>query len=127
MILSPCPDLVGSLRHMSAVGSPSLKPDDSFTSDFAPLPASADSSCLGVNGFAPGGERAGTERPVNGNSNGELDSLDEMASTSQDLPLRMKLEQVRTLHFQNLVSHTVDIVSAQGWKTYELPVTVSIY
>ncbi|XP_078118605.1 centrosomal P4.1-associated protein isoform X2 [Sander vitreus] len=95
VILSPCPDLVGSLRDMSAVGSPSLKPDDSFTSDFAPLPASADSSCLGVNGFAPGSERAGTERLVNGNSNGELDSLDEMASKSQDLPLRMKLEQLR--------------------------------
>ncbi|XP_039673787.1 centromere protein J isoform X2 [Perca fluviatilis] len=95
VILSPCPDLVGSLRHMSAVGSPSLKPDDSFISDFAPLPASADSSCLGVNGFSPGGERAGTDWPVNGNSNGELDSLDEMASKSQDLPLRMKLEQLR--------------------------------
>ncbi|XP_034742351.1 centromere protein J isoform X2 [Etheostoma cragini] len=95
VILSPCPDLVGSLRHMSAVGSPPLKPDDSFTSGFAPLPASADSSCLGVDAIAPGGERAGIDRPVNGNSNGELDSLDEMASKSQDLPLMMKLEQLR--------------------------------
>ncbi|XP_070770408.1 centromere protein J [Enoplosus armatus] len=104
VILNPCPDLAGSLRHISAVGSPPLKPDDSFASDFAPLPASADSSCLGVDGFArsPGGDGAGTDRPVNGlssvpprNSDGELGSLDEMASKSQDLPLMMKLEQLR--------------------------------
>lgn len=99
VILSPCPDLAVSLRHISTVESPSLEPDDSFASDFAPLPASADSSCLGLDGFArpPGGEKAGTDRPVNGlSSDGELDSLDEMASKSQDLPLMMKLEQVRT-------------------------------
>lgn len=111
VILSPCPDLVGSVRHVSAVGSPPLEPDDSFASDFAPLPASADSSCLGVDGFcrSPGGERAGTGRPVNGlssvparNSDGELDSLDKMEGKSQDLPLVMKLEQVRTSDLRGL-------------------------
>ncbi len=105
VILNPSPDLAGSLRHTSVVISPSLEPDDSFVSDFAPLPASADSSCLGVEGFArlTGGERAGTDRPVDGltsvpprDSEGELDSLNEMASKSQDLPLKMKLEQVKT-------------------------------
>ena len=103
VILSPCPDLAGSLRHISAMGPSSLEPDDSFASDFAPLPGSADSSCLGVDGFtlSPGGARAGTDMPVNSLSSGrhldgELDSLDQMASKSQDLPLRMKLEQVRT-------------------------------
>ncbi|KAJ4933589.1 hypothetical protein JOQ06_030415 [Pogonophryne albipinna] len=102
VILSPCPDLAGSLRHTSAMGPSSLEPDDSFVSDFAPLPGTADSSCLGVDGFtrSPGGARAGTDMPVNGLSSGrhldgELDSLDEMASKSQDLPLRMKLEQLR--------------------------------
>ncbi|KAM7406895.1 hypothetical protein PAMA_002880 [Pampus argenteus] len=107
VILSPCPDLAGSLRYFSSVGaagSPPLDPDDSFTSDFAPLPASTDSSCLCVDGIggSPGGERAGTDRPGNGlhsvapnNSNGEMDSLDEMASKSQGLPLMMKLEQLR--------------------------------
>ncbi|XP_044222439.1 centromere protein J isoform X2 [Thunnus albacares] len=107
VILNPCPDLAGSLKYISSVGapgSPPLGPDDSFASDFAPLPASTDSSCLCVDGFAglPGGERAGTDRLVNGlysvpprNSNGELDSLDEMASKSQELPLMMKLEQLR--------------------------------
>nr|XP_046259671.1 centromere protein J isoform X2 [Scatophagus argus] len=101
VILNPRSDLAGSLRHTSAVGSPSLKPDDSFASDFAPLPASADSSCLGVDGFA-GGETTGTDRPVNDlssvplrNSDGELESLDEMASKSQNLPVTMKLEQLR--------------------------------
>ncbi|XP_070832047.1 centromere protein J [Chaetodon trifascialis] len=104
VILNPCPDLAGSLRHTSVVRSPSLEPDDSFASDFAPLPASADSSCLGVDRFArsPGGERPGTDRPVNDlssvpkrNSDGELDSVDEMANKSQDLSLMMKLEQLR--------------------------------
>lgn len=106
VILNPCPDLAPSLRHVPAVGSPPLQPDDSFASDFAPLPASADSSCLGADGFArsPGGERAGTDGPLSGLSSvpprkadGELDSLEEMASKSQDLPLMMKLEQVSTL------------------------------
>ncbi|XP_033965257.1 centromere protein J isoform X2 [Pseudochaenichthys georgianus] len=102
VILSPCPDLAGSLRHTSAMGPSSLEPDDSFASDFAPLPGSADSSCLGVDGFtrSPGGVTAGTDMPVNDLSSGrhldgELDSLDEMASKSQDLPLRRKLEQLR--------------------------------
>ncbi|XP_073330060.1 centrosomal P4.1-associated protein [Pagrus major] len=104
VILNPCLDLVGPLRNTSAVESPSLEPDDSFASDFAPLPASADSSCIGVDGYGrlPGGERAGTDRPENGlssepprNLDGELDSLDEMASKSEDLPVRMKLEQLR--------------------------------
>ncbi|KAM9347788.1 centrosomal P4.1-associated protein [Symphorus nematophorus] len=104
VILNPCPDLAGSLRHSSVMRSPSIGPDDSFASDFAPLPASADSSCLDVDGAArsPGGERAGADRPVNGlssapprNSDGELDSLDEMASKSQDLSLTMKLEHLR--------------------------------
>lgn len=111
MILNPCAGLAGSLRHTSAVGSPSLEPDDSFASDFAPLPASVDSSCLGVDGFArsPGGERAGIDRPANAqssvpprNSDGELHSLDEMESKLQDLPLTTKLEQVRP-PFYNLV------------------------
>ncbi|XP_042349949.1 centromere protein J isoform X2 [Plectropomus leopardus] len=104
VILSPCPDLAGSLRHITGVAPPSLEPEDSFASDFAPLPASADSSCIGVDGFArpPAEERAGTDRPVEylsseslRDSDGELDSLDEMASKSQDLPLMMKLEQLR--------------------------------
>lgn len=101
VILNPPVDLAGSLR---AMGSPHLLPDDSFTSDFAPLPASADSSCLDVEGFgrSHGGERAGTDRPGDGvysvptrASDGQLESLEEMASKSQDMPLMMKLEQVR--------------------------------
>lgn len=105
MILSPSLDLAGPLGHTSAVGSSPMLPDDSFASDFAPLPASTDSSCLGVDAFrrAAGGEMTESDRPVNGlNSvptriaDGQLDTLDEMASKSQDLPLMMKLEQVWT-------------------------------
>ncbi|XP_029386349.1 centromere protein J isoform X2 [Echeneis naucrates] len=98
VILNPTPDLAGSLRHISAVGSPPPEPDGSFASDFAPLPASVDSSCVG--GFArpAGGERSGTDRPLYGphrDSDGQLDSLDEMESKSQDLPLMVKLEELR--------------------------------
>ncbi|XP_060944793.1 centromere protein J [Limanda limanda] len=92
VIIHPSPDLAGS--------SP-MKPDDSFASDFAPLAGSADSSCLGVDGFAssPGGEeRAGSDRRGNRlsssprrHSGGQVESLDE----SQDVPLIMRLEELR--------------------------------
>nr|XP_040057957.1 centromere protein J isoform X2 [Gasterosteus aculeatus aculeatus] len=89
VILSPCPDLAGSPRGRSA----SLEPDDSFASDFAPLPGSADSSCLGVDGSerSPGGEKVGTGGAVNGGPDG----VDAMASASEDMPVMMKLEQLR--------------------------------
>ncbi|XP_074550957.1 centrosomal P4.1-associated protein [Halichoeres trimaculatus] len=102
VILTPTPDLAVSMRHISSVGSPPLEPDDSFTSDFSPLPASADSSCVGGDGFVrpPGEVKAGTDRLVNSllsaplrDANGELDGLDEMGS--QDFSLQMKLEQLR--------------------------------
>lgn len=93
VILHPLPDLAGSLRHTPQF----LRPDDSFSSDFAPLPISADSSCLAVDGAAR------KDVPLNAlcsvppdNSDGELDSLDEMTSKSKDLPLILKLEEVRT-------------------------------
>ncbi|KAM4558341.1 centrosomal P4.1-associated protein isoform 2-T2 [Odontesthes bonariensis] len=97
VILSPSRD--------SALGSTPLLPNDSFASDFAPLSTSADSSCIGVGEYAssPGAEPAGDDRPLNGFhsvvstriSEGQFDSLDEMARKSQDLPLMMKLEQLR--------------------------------
>ena len=105
VILSPSPDLAGPLRNKSSLGSTPLLPNDSFASDFAPLSASADSSCIGVGEYAPslGGETAGGDRPLNDFhslstriSEGQFDSLDEMARKPQDLPLMMKLEQVRT-------------------------------
>ncbi|XP_058476061.1 centromere protein J isoform X2 [Solea solea] len=107
VILSPSTDLVASMRHVSSAGSSSsspAKPDDSFSSDFAPLPASADSSCLAVDGFAAhssGGERAGSDSPAaalcpaSGSTPAHMDSLDEMAGSSQDASLMMKLEQLR--------------------------------
>lgn len=104
VILDPCADLAGSLRHTSAVGSQPLGSDDSFASDFAPLPASADSSCVGVGGFprSPGGDKTVTDKSLNSrssvpprSSDGELDDLVEMECRSQGLPLMVKLEQVR--------------------------------
>nr|XP_019956297.1 PREDICTED: centromere protein J isoform X2 [Paralichthys olivaceus] len=102
VILNPSPVLAGSSRLTPAAGSSPMKPDDSFASDFAPLTASADSSCLGADGFAqtPGGGevRAGSDRPWNHlasvsrrTSGGQVESLDE----SQDEPLMMRLEQLR--------------------------------
>ncbi|XP_068186179.1 centromere protein J isoform X3 [Antennarius striatus] len=100
VILDPRMDLAGSLRHTSAVGSPPVGPDDSFNSSFAPLPASADSSCLVVDGSArsPGGDGAAPDSGARIHPDGELDSSDGMASKShksQDLPLMMKLEELR--------------------------------
>lgn len=106
VILSPCPDLTGTLRHTSAALSDVAAPEDSFASDFAPLPGSVDSSCcLGADGGArlPGGERAAVDRPVNAqqpfetltNTDGGLEAVDAMGSISQQVSPMMKLEQVR--------------------------------
>ncbi|CAN9497656.1 unnamed protein product [Ophioblennius macclurei] len=79
VILDPPPDLTGTLRRVSDAGSPSLlRPDDSFVSDFAPLPPSVDSSCVD-----------GVQIGIDGLSSAAL------GETQQDLPLRMKLEQLR--------------------------------
>ncbi|XP_038158581.1 centromere protein J isoform X2 [Cyprinodon tularosa] len=96
VILAPSPDLAGSLRHMTAAVSAPLHPDDSFSSDFAPLPASTDSSFLDADGCVGG------TRPVNNQyppaldtSDGQVQNLEQMASKTQDLPLMMKLEELR--------------------------------
>lgn len=93
VILGPCAGLSSAVRHTSAGG-----PDDSFVSDFAPLPASADSSCVALDGFPRPheGDTAGSDRPLNGqSSDGESDSLDQMESQKQPPNLTMKLDQVR--------------------------------
>lgn len=95
VILGPCTVVSSALRHTSAEG-----PNDSFVSDFAPLPASADSSCVAVDGCPrpPEGDTSGSDRPLNGQSpDGELDSLDPMESQKQPPTLVMKLEQVRPI------------------------------
>lgn len=87
VILGPC-----------TVASSAEGPNDSFGSDFAPLPASADSSCLAVGGCPrpPEGDTAGSDGPLNGqSSDGELESLDPMESPKQAPAVRMKLDQVR--------------------------------
>ncbi|XP_034430977.1 centromere protein J [Hippoglossus hippoglossus] len=101
VIINPSPDLAGSPRLTPVVGSSPMKPDDSFASDFAPLAESADSSCLGVDGFglSPGGEEStGSDGRGNRlssvprrNSSGQVEGLDE----SQDVPLIMRLEELR--------------------------------
>lgn len=72
-------------------------PDDSFVSDFGPLPASADSSVApGGCPRPPGGDAAGSDGPPRARSSGgQLDSLDPMDSPKQPPTLTMKLEQVR--------------------------------
>lgn len=97
VILCPSPDLTGALRHTSTAASDVSVPQDSFTSDFAPLHGSVDSSCLGADGGArlPGGERrAGAVEPLT-NPDGGQEDLDAMGSKSQQVPPMMKLEQVR--------------------------------
>ncbi|KAM6934576.1 centrosomal P4.1-associated protein [Xenentodon cancila] len=105
VILHHSPDLSATVRHIPAAGSaPPPRPlEDSFAfaSDFAPLPASADSSCFGMDG-CPGRETAGTETTVNSLAPGstrtlisQFDRLDEVTNESRDLPLMMKLDKLR--------------------------------
>ncbi|MED6286068.1 hypothetical protein CHARACLAT_002124 [Characodon lateralis] len=96
VILGPSPELARPLRHIAAAVPAPLHPDDSFASDFAPLPASTDSSCLGVDGCGEGTRPVSSLHPApQGTSDGQLESLEEMASKTQDLPLMMKLEKLR--------------------------------
>ncbi|KAF7215319.1 centromere protein J isoform X2 [Nothobranchius furzeri] len=81
VILKPSVGLAGPLQPISPASPTPLHPDNSFSSDFAPLPASADSSCLDVCGCVGS---AGNDRPVNG-----------LTNKVQDLPLMMKLDQLR--------------------------------
>lgn len=121
VILNPCADLAGSLRHTSAVGSQALGSDDSFASDFAPLPASADSSCLGVDGFSrsPGRDKTVRDQASNRqssvsprSSDGESGDLVEAECRSQGLPLMVKLEQVRQTF--SLISYNTTCQIATG-------------
>ncbi|XP_054888408.1 centromere protein J isoform X2 [Poeciliopsis prolifica] len=96
VILSPTPELAGSLRHNAAAVPAPLRPDDSFVSDFAPLPASTDSSCLGADGWGEGTEPVSYLRPApQGVSDGHVENLGEIMSKTRDLPLMMKLEELR--------------------------------
>ncbi|TNN03596.1 hypothetical protein fugu_000625 [Takifugu bimaculatus] len=93
VILAPCAGVSSAPRLPSAEG-----PNDSFVSDFGPLPASADSSCVAADGCPrpPGGGTAGSDGPLKGRSpDGELDSLDPMERPKQPPTLTMKLEQLR--------------------------------
>ncbi|XP_054644375.1 centromere protein J-like [Dunckerocampus dactyliophorus] len=100
VILNPGPDLVESLRYTSPSSTPRPPPlepyeGDPCTSDFAPLLASTDSSCLAVHDLSrlPGGDRPGSDS--HRTSHGEAHSLAEMSNDSQDAPMRMKLEEMR--------------------------------
>ncbi|XP_014863477.1 PREDICTED: centromere protein J isoform X1 [Poecilia mexicana] len=96
VILSPPPELAASLRHTAAAVPAPLHPDDSFVSDFAPLPASTDSSCFGVDGRGEGARPVSYLRPApQGISDGHLENLGEMTSRTQDLPMMMKLEELK--------------------------------
>ncbi|XP_076027823.1 centrosomal P4.1-associated protein isoform X2 [Genypterus blacodes] len=93
VILSPCSELTGSPRRIPAVGPPWREQDTFSASDFAPLPASPDSSCPGGDdGLEPG-------------------SGMELAVRPQDLPVEMKLDQLRRwqLHMQEqLKAHQLE-------------------
>ncbi|KAJ3592519.1 hypothetical protein NHX12_007646 [Muraenolepis orangiensis] len=145
VILKPSPDLVDCPGYSSVEspgprliwGSEPGNTDDSFTSSFAPLPTSTNSSCcIGVNVSAqsedwtepgkvcqrlgPSGvERTGRDAHLNGlkcgplgHSAGELDSVEETGNnTPHDLSLIMKLDQLRRLSGPELREVTLQGVS----------------
>ncbi|XP_045062450.1 centromere protein J isoform X2 [Coregonus clupeaformis] len=116
VILNPSLDLAESLRHRSVWGSRVV--DDSFASQFVPLPVSSSSSCLSVNSLVHDAE-SGTElskqnqrpgdRPLSERQfaglqtaasqgltlHGEMDSMEKLVKQSRDLPLILELEQLR--------------------------------
>ncbi|KAM9805020.1 centrosomal P4.1-associated protein [Neosynchiropus ocellatus] len=106
-VILPQPDLAGHVRTTSTEGTPAfeeLGECQSFISDFASLPATADSSCVSVEGLpkTPGGERTAGDRPLHTpgsdpilqKPNGWLASSDE-TDYPKDLPLIMKLDQLK--------------------------------
>ena len=112
VILNPFPDLAESLRYSSTWDSRDM--EDSFTSHFAPLPASRSSSCLSVHAIDSEQsvtdfnhlnhrprERILSDQQASGPHGaslrlaGETESMDEMINQSQELPLTLKLDQVR--------------------------------
>uniref|UniRef100_A0A3P9M1S2 Centromere protein J n=1 Tax=Oryzias latipes TaxID=8090 RepID=A0A3P9M1S2_ORYLA len=102
VILHPSPDLAGSLRYVTARGPAPQMPEDSFASDFAPLSASTDSSLIGAEGCERPVRGDVTHRPTNCELSvptailqDQFNKLDAMAN--EDLPIMMKLEQVRTV------------------------------
>uniref|UniRef100_A0A4W5RZJ9 Centromere protein J n=1 Tax=Hucho hucho TaxID=62062 RepID=A0A4W5RZJ9_9TELE len=116
VILNHSLDLAESLRHSSVWGSRDV--DDSFASQFIPHPVSSSSICLSVNSLVDDAE-SGTElskqnqrpgdRPLSERQfaglqtaasqgltlPGEMDSMEKLVKQSQDLPLILKLEQLR--------------------------------
>nr|XP_029514325.1 centromere protein J-like isoform X1 [Oncorhynchus nerka] len=113
VILNPSPDLAESLRHSSVWRSRDV--NDSFASQFVPLPVSSSSSCLSISSLVHDAE-SGTELskqnqlPVDRTlSDRQFAGLQTVASQgltlpgemekfvdqSQDLPLMLKLERLR--------------------------------
>ncbi|XP_062313672.1 centromere protein J isoform X3 [Osmerus eperlanus] len=112
VILNPSPDLAESLRYSSTWDSRDT--EDSFSSHFAPLPASRSSSCLSVHAIDSEEsvtdinhlnhrprEKISSDKQASGPHGaslrlaGETHSMDEMISQSQELPLTLKLDQLR--------------------------------
>ncbi|XP_029558581.1 centromere protein J isoform X2 [Salmo trutta] len=116
VILNPSPDPAESLRHSSVWRSRDV--NDSFASQFVPLPVSSSSSCLSISSLVHDAE-SGTELskqnqlPVDRTLSdrqfaglqtvasqgltlpGEMDSMEKFVEQSQDLPLMLKLERLR--------------------------------
>ncbi|XP_023837066.1 centromere protein J isoform X2 [Salvelinus sp. IW2-2015] len=116
VILNPSPDLAESLRHSSVWRSRDV--NDSFASQFVPLPVSSSSSSLSISSLVHDA-KSGTELskqnqlPVDRTLSdrqfaglqtvasqgltlpGEMDSMEKFVEQSQDLPLMLKLERLR--------------------------------
>ncbi|XP_012993453.3 centromere protein J isoform X2 [Esox lucius] len=107
VILNPSPDLAESLRHSPIWGSRGV--DDSFASQFVPLPVSSSSSCISVSSLVHDaysreeciqqnqqpGDMTVSDRQFGSTLPPEMDSVAKLVGQSQDLPLMLKLQQLR--------------------------------
>ncbi|KAM8857153.1 centrosomal P4.1-associated protein [Synchiropus picturatus] len=97
-VILPQPDLAGLVRAFSTEGTPAPEETgESFASDPASLPAAAGTSCVSLS-KAPGGDRrlnTPSSDSVLQRSSGLFASLQDETEHPEDLPLIMKLDQLK--------------------------------
>ncbi|XP_021334644.1 centrosomal P4.1-associated protein [Danio rerio] len=77
-------------------------PDDSFISQFAPLPISRSSSCASVDMCSLGGgsKTPGETQLSDASLNSEMQSIQDILRNTRDLPLIAKLEQLKQMQYR---------------------------
>ncbi|XP_056320889.1 centromere protein J [Danio aesculapii] len=102
VILHGSPGEAGSGSVRSSASLVVQDPDDSFISQFAPLPISRSSSCASVDMCSLGGGRKtlGQTQLSYASLNSEMQSIQDILRNTRDLPLIAKLEQLKQMQYR---------------------------